>query len=229
MTATFTSADWRDIRLVAFDVDGTLYSQRPLRLKMARDMLIDSVAKCNLNAIGVISHYRRIRERLAAEEIVNFDSVLIAETAKATSMSTERVRAIVSEWIDARPLRYLGSCLFSGVPQLFAGLQRAGKKIGIFSDYPAAEKLAAMGLAAHHVVAASDVGLLKPHPRGLQSLMTAAGAMAGETLFIGDRVDRDGAAGERAGVKILIRSSKSSPAFQTFKTFHDPLFHPFMK
>ena len=144
-------------------------------------------------------------------------------------MSPESVHAIVSEWIETRPLRYLRSCLFSGVPQLFAGLQRAGKKIGIFSDYPATEKLAAMGLAAHHVVAASDVGLLKPHARGLQSLMAAAGATARETLFIGDRADRDGVAGQRAGVRILIRSSKPIETFQTFKTFHDPLFDPFMQ
>ena len=115
------------------------------------------------------------------------------------------------------------------MPQLFAGLQRAGKKIGIFSDYPATEKLAAMGLAAHHVVAASDVGLLKPHARGLQLLMAAASASARETLFIGDRADRDGAAGQRAGVRILIRSSKPIEAFQTFKTFHDPVFDPFMQ
>jgi putative hydrolase of the HAD superfamily len=229
MMATFTAADWRDIRLVAFDVDGTLYRQRPLRLRMGRDMVIHTVAKCDLNAISVVSNYRRIRERLAAEEVVDFESVLIAETAKATSMSPERVHAIVFEWIEKRPLRYLRSCVFSGVPQLFAGLQRAGKKIGIFSDYPATEKLAAMGLAAHHVVAASDVGLLKPHDRGLQSLMAAAGATARETLFIGDRVDRDGAAGERAGVRILIRSSKPIETFQTFKTFHDPLFDPFMQ
>jgi FMN phosphatase YigB (HAD superfamily) len=157
-----------------------------------------------------------------------FERVLIAETAKTTSMS-ERVHAIVSEWIGTRPLRYLRSCLFSGVPQLFAGLQRAGKRIGIFSDYPATAKLAAMGLAAHHVVAASDVGLLKPHARGLQSLMAAASAAARETLFIGDRADRDGVAGQRAGVRILIRSSKPIDAFQTFKTFHDPLFDPFMQ
>jgi putative hydrolase of the HAD superfamily len=196
---------------------------------MGRDMVIHTVAKCDLNAIRVVSAYRRIRERLAAEEVVDFEPVLIAETAKATSMSPESVHAIVSEWIETRPLRYLRSYLFSGVPQLFAGLQRAGKKIGIFSDYPATEKLAAMGLAANHVVAASDIGLLKPHPRGLQSLMAAAGAKARETLYIGDRVDRDGVAGQRAGVRILIRSSKPIEAFQTFKTFHDPLFNPFMQ
>jgi FMN phosphatase YigB (HAD superfamily) len=228
MTSTFTPADWRDIRLVAFDVDGTLYSQGSLRLRMARDMVIDTVAKRDLNTIKVVSAYRRIRERLAAEEVVDFECVLMAETAKAASTSPERVRAIVSEWIETRPLRYLRSSLFSGVPQLFAGLQRAGKKIGVFSDYPAREKLAAMGLAVHHVVAAGDVGLLKPHARGLQSLMAAANATARETLFIGDRADRDGVAGQRAGVRVLIRSSKPIDAFQTFKTFHDPLFDPFM-
>ena len=87
---------------------------------------------------------------------------------------------------------------------------------------------AAMGLAANHVVAASEVGLLKPHARGLESLMAAASATARETLFIGDRVDRDGVASRRAGVRILIRSSKPIEAFQTFKTFHDPLFNPFI-
>ena len=229
MISTFIPADWRDIRLVAFDVDGTLYRQRPLRLWMGCDMVLHTVAKCDLNAISVVSAYRRIRERLAAEEVVDFERVLIAETAKATSMSPERVHAIVSEWIETRPLRYLRSCLFSGVPQLFAGLKRAGKKIGIFSDYPATEKLAAMGLAAHHVVAASDVGLLKPHARGLQLLMAAASVSARETLFIGDRADRDGVAAQRAGVRILIRSSKPIEAFQTFKTYHDPLFDPFMQ
>jgi FMN phosphatase YigB (HAD superfamily) len=225
----FTPADWRDIRLVAFDVDGTLYRQRPLRLRMGRDMLVHTVAKRDLSAIGVISAYRRIRERLGDEEVVDFERVLITETAKATSMSPENVQTIVSEWIETRPLRYLRSCLFSGVPQLFAGLQRAGRKIGIFSDYPATEKLAAMGLAAHHVVAACDVGLLKPHAKGLESLMAAASATARDTLFIGDRVDRDGIAGQRAGVRTLIRSSKPIEAFQTFKTFHDPLFDPFMR
>ena len=229
MTSTFTPADWREIRLVAFDVDGTLYRQRPLRLRMGCDMVLHAVAKRDLSAINVVSAYRRIREHLAAKEVLDFEPVLIAETAKATSTSPECVHAIVCEWIETRPLRYLRGCVFSGVPQLFAGLQRAGKKIGVFSDYPATEKLAAMGLAVHHVVTASEVGLLKPHARGLQTLMAAASSTARDTLFIGDRADRDGVAGQRAGVRTLIRSSKPIQGFQTFKTFNDPLFDPFMQ
>ena len=30
--------DWDGVRLVVFDVDGTLYRQRPLRMKIARDL-----------------------------------------------------------------------------------------------------------------------------------------------------------------------------------------------
>jgi putative hydrolase of the HAD superfamily len=146
MMSTFTPADWRDIRLVAFDVDGTLYRQGPLRLRMGRDMVLHTVATCDLNAISVVSAYRSHKRAAGCRGAVDFDRVLIAETAKATSRSPESVQAIVCEWIETRPLRYLRSCLFPGVPQLFAGLQRAGKSIGIFSDYPATEKLAAMGL-----------------------------------------------------------------------------------
>src|SRR5262249_51655939 len=87
MIPTFTHTDWRDIRLVAFDVDGTLYRQRPLRLRIGRDMVLHTIAKCDLTTISVVSTYRRIRERLAAEEVVDFDRLLIAETAKVTSRS----------------------------------------------------------------------------------------------------------------------------------------------
>lgn len=227
MKVPFTVADWAEVRLVAFDVDGTLYRQRSLRLIMAREMLLHTLMKRDFAAMRVVSVYRRIRERLAGEEVPDFDHVLVDETARATSHSPERVLKIVSEWIDERPIPYLRACLYGGVTQLFAGLKREGKIIGVLSDYPATAKLAAMGLAADHVIAARDVGMLKPHPKGLQSMMSAAGVAARQTLLIGDRAERDGRAGERAGVRTLIRSSKQIEGYQTFATFHDPLFAPF--
>ena len=33
------ASDWKGIRLVVFDVDGTLYNQRQLRMLMVRDLL----------------------------------------------------------------------------------------------------------------------------------------------------------------------------------------------
>jgi FMN phosphatase YigB (HAD superfamily) len=221
--------DWDNIRLVVFDVDGTLYRQRQLRLRMARDILLHTLLERDINVITVLAKYRRIRERLSNEQVADFERVLIAETAAVTANSPDTVRSIVSEWIEQRPLQYLGVCRYPKLPQLFAGLRRKDKLIGVLSDYPAKEKLSALGLKANHVVFAGDEGikLLKPHPRGLESLIAAAGVKANATVLIGDRIDRDGIAARRAGTHALIRSAKPIEGWQTFRGFDDPLFIPF--
>ena len=85
-----------------------------------------------------------------------------------------------------------------------------------------------MGLTANHVVSAGDVGVLKPHPRGLERLMAAAEATADETVVIGDRVDRDGLVAKRVGARVLIRSSKPVREYQTFQTYDDEVFTPLL-
>jgi FMN phosphatase YigB (HAD superfamily) len=224
----FTPSEWSGIRLAVFDVDGTLYRQRPVRLRMARDMLLHAIFQHNLTVIAVLAKYRRIKERLSDEQVDNFEPILIAATAAATGASPEAVRRIVSEWIDQRPLRYVAASRYPGLPELFAGLRSAGKLIGVLSDYPATAKLLALKLTASHIVFTGDkgVGIPKPHPRGIETLIRAAGVTPGETLVIGDRVERDGLAGYRAGARVLIRSSKGIEGWQTFKTFYDPIFAP---
>jgi FMN phosphatase YigB (HAD superfamily) len=222
--------DWAGIHLVVFDVDGTLYRQRQLRLRMARDLLIHTVLKRDPKIIAVLARYRRIRERLGNEQVINFEIASIAQTAAATAVSPDKVRSIVSEWIEQRPLGYLAACRYPGLSQLFAGLRRSGKSIGILSDYPAKAKLEALGLTANYVVSAGDdgIGVLKPHPRGLESLIAAAGVQPHETVVIGDRVDRDGLVARRAGARALIRSSKPIGGWQTFARFDEGLFAPFL-
>jgi FMN phosphatase YigB (HAD superfamily) len=224
------SLDWDNVHLVVFDVDGTLYRQRQLRLRMAWDILLYTLLKRDLNVIAVLARYRRIRERLGDEQGIDFERALITQTAAATANSPDRVRSIVSEWIEQRPLRYLAACRYPSLSQLFAGLRRSGKSIGILSDYPAEAKLEALGLTANYVVFAGDesIGLLKPHPRGLESLIAAAGVKPHETVVIGDRVDRDGRVARRAGAQALIRSSKPIEGWQTFTRFDDALFAPFL-
>lgn len=222
----FAPSDWDCIRLVVFDVDGTLYRQGRLRLRMARDLLLYTFSTCDLIVVTVLVAYRRIRERLANEQVLDFESVLIGETAIATSTAPDTVRAIVTEWVEQRPLRYLPGCIYPGLRRLFAGLRRKGKSIGILSDYPADAKLAALGLSADHIVTAGDEGvrLLKPHPRGLEFLVAAAGVHACETVVIGDRPDRDGVVARRVGARALIRSSRPLEEWQTFTRFDDALY-----
>jgi FMN phosphatase YigB (HAD superfamily) len=231
MTPDFISPrDWDKIKLVAFDVDGTLYRQRLLHLRLAREMLLHAVSNWDFGFIAVLRTYRRIRERLADEEVTDFEHALITETAAATAHSPDAVREIVTEWIERRSLQHLAACRYPFLPELFAGLRRKGKVIGILSDYPATSKIAALGLTADHVVCAGDegIGYLKPHPQGFKALIATACAQPLTTVLIGDRAERDNLVARRAGTRALIKSSRTIEGVQTFARFDDAVFAPFL-
>lgn len=232
MTTNIPAAfDWDVIRLVVFDVDGTLYRQSTLRLLMARDMLLHAVGARDLAPIRVLSRYRKLREELGEAETEDFEPILVERTAAATGTSPAKVRALVAEWMEDRPLRHLERCRYAGLVELFRGLRANGKRIGILSDYPVEAKLERLGLFTDHIVWAgeSGVGILKPHPRGLQQIMAAAGEEPRKTVLIGDRVERDGHAAERAGAHALIRSDRPIQGWTTFRRFDDALFAPMLE
>ncbi len=226
----FGPADWDGVRLVVFDVDGTLYRQRPLRLRMARDLALHALSRRDLRTLAVLRRFRERREALGEARIEGFADRLVAETAAGSGRTPDEVRAIVARWIDRHPLPYLLRSRYAGLPELFAGLRRHGKAIGVLSDYPATAKLAALELAAHHVVSADDpdIGVLKPHPKGLATLIARAAATPAATLMIGDRAERDGLVAQQVGARVLLRASRPIAGWQTFARFDDPLFAPML-
>jgi putative hydrolase of the HAD superfamily len=224
------SVDWNAIRLVVFDVDGTLYDQRALRSRMLRDIAIATIASRSLTVPLVLRPYRKLREAISEAEVEDFEDILVERTAAASGVGAETVRGIVADWMETRPLAYLRACRYPHVDALFAALKGQGKIIGIYSDYPALAKLRVMGLPADHVVTARDpdIRILKPHPRGLECLMRAAKVSPAETVLVGDRLDRDGEAARRAGVTALIRSGKPLDGCLRFSNFADPVFAPLL-
>jgi putative hydrolase of the HAD superfamily len=216
--------DWNAITLVVFDVDGTLYDQRRLRLKMAHELLLHALRTRSLRIPRMLAHYRQLREQLAHDEVRDFEPVLLAQTASRCGLPPATVAALVAEWLEQRPLPHLPACRYDGLPELFQRLRARGKCIAILSDYAAQSKLRAIGLAADIIVCAGDAGILKPHPRGLQQVMALAGAAPGATVMVGDRPERDGAAARRSGAHALIKSVHPLEGWQTFATYRDPLF-----
>jgi beta-phosphoglucomutase-like phosphatase (HAD superfamily) len=126
--------------------------------------------------------------------------------ARHTGLAPEVVEAAVDKWILRRPLIHLEACRYPGVRRLFSTLRSRGIKIGVFSDYPAAEKLGALGLAADRAVCSTDEGVrrLKPDPRGLLLCCHMLGVTPEQALYIGDRDSVDGGCARRAAVPYLI-------------------------
>lgn len=105
------------------------------------------------------------------------------------------------------PNKYLKHYMYPGVGIFFNELQKQGISTAIYSDYPAAQKLKAMGLKADLVVNSTDpaINALKPAPNGILYILEQLGIQNKETcLFIGDRDELDGACARNAGVNFLL-------------------------
>jgi FMN phosphatase YigB (HAD superfamily) len=204
---TAATVDWRRVRAVVFDVDGTLYDQRALRLRMAGEI----VGRCllrpaTLREARVLRTFRRVREELADEEAAGIGRLQYARAATRLRLPAERVEEVVADWILERPLRHVAACRRAGVRRLFAALRDSGRRIGVWSDYPAAAKLQAMDLDADAVVSAVDpeVDRMKPHPTGLARVLELLAVSPAEALMIGDRDERDGECARRLGCPYLL-------------------------
>jgi HAD superfamily hydrolase (TIGR01549 family) len=223
---------WGEIDLVVFDVDGTLYDQCRLRRRMLFELGRFSCRNLSLATARTLRDFRLCRELLShdLESGEDFTRLQYEVTAKWRNITAEEVRAIAEDWLEARPLPFLRDCRFDGVAELFEACVTAGKRIGVWSDYPAAAKLDALGLSAEFVVSSGDdkVRRLKPNPAGLNRILAEADVPAARAILIGDRADHDGIAAQRAGAAVLLRCGRPHKTFPTFASYRDPLFHPLL-
>ncbi len=159
-----------------------------------------------LKELKIVFDFRNAREKYGAAAAGRIDRMQYEWGARRSKVPAAMVREVVRKWMFEKPLRYLPSCRFEGVLEAFVQLRAAGIRIGVFSDYPAMEKLQCLGLRADVVVSADDeaVGRLKPAPEGLRYTAEKLCIPVDECLFIGDRDDKDGECARRAGMAYLI-------------------------
>lgn len=227
-----TAIRWDQVRLVVFDLDGTLYDQPPLRLAMARELGIDCLRRGSTRTLRTLRHFRQVREKLGETHgTADFAAEQYRMTAQLCRRPEPEVRALVEEWMERRPLPHLPRYKARGIDRLFAAIRASGRTIAVWSDFPVTAKLAALGLQADHAIWAGDdgVGKLKPDPSGLKALMARTGTSPGETLLIGDRMDRDIRAASAAGTRALLRSRRPHGRADSFHHYEDPVFAPLLR
>ncbi len=196
---------------VIFDVDGTLYDQRKLRLRMLSDMFAALLRRPRiLYDFKILWDFRKIRERNRFLAETGIKERQYVWGARVSGVPVEKVETVVTEWMVEKPLRHLSECRFEGTAELFDYLKKNRIRIGIFSDYPVIRKLEALKLAADEVVCAldEDVDRLKPDPKGLVVAAKKLGVSVRDCLFIGDRDDRDGECARRAGMPFMLLDRK---------------------
>jgi HAD superfamily hydrolase (TIGR01549 family) len=214
------------IRAVLFDLDGTLYRQRPLRVLMAMELatLPLSGPMRALKRLRALSAYRRAQEHLRAQAAAAPATSQLDRAAREASLPLEEVEVLVEEWMYQRPLKYLRLLRSPGVAEVLDLLDRAQVPAGILSDYPAAAKLRALDLDGRFspVLTSSDpaINVFKPHPRGFLRACECWNLPPGEVLMVGDRDDADAAGAAAAGMPcVIIGQRRSSSRYLALPSF----------
>jgi len=205
--------DWGRFEAALFDVDGTLYDQGQLRRIMAFELAMWCLTHpLRFREAKILATFRRLREEHYAREETSIMEAQYQWTADALNVPATEVRRIADEWLLKRPLRHLLNCRPPGLGELFERLRARKIKIGVFSDYPAQEKLAALRLKADAVACALDtsVNRLKPHPAGLQCICEQLRVHPNACLHLGDRLDRDEPCARSCGCESLILSARTA-------------------
>jgi FMN phosphatase YigB (HAD superfamily) len=189
------------------DLDGTLYSLRLVKLAMVAELAV-----AGWSAMATLRSFRAEHERLRRELEQGTDdpyALQLQRTAAALGVPTTEVAPLVAEWMIRRPGKWLRLFRRRTLLAEIERFRRAGGRTALVSDYPAQDKLRALGARELFDVLVANgepggPGRLKPWPDGL--LMAAERlAVAPETcLVLGDREDADGAAARAAGMQFRL-------------------------
>ncbi|MBQ6575987.1 MAG: HAD family hydrolase [Lachnospiraceae bacterium] len=193
-----------DYSLYVFDLDGTLYDQPRLRFIMASRLIrYYALHPFRIRELLLLSKFRKVKDSWTQS---SSEDDIIKEVAAGSKADPDLVSAVVKRWIYDDPLSALVSAADKKLAAVIEKLRAKGKKVFILSDYPAKDKLAALGVTVDKAYDPDDarIDALKPSPKGLMVIMEDTGIPASEILMIGDRPEKDGECAKAAGVDSLI-------------------------
>jgi putative hydrolase of the HAD superfamily len=199
------------LEAVIVDVDGTLYRQDTLRAAMIKRLIRAHLTspRLGIRTFQILKAYRKEQEHLRTlTPAGNVADLQLQQVCKQTGHDITTVRSCVERWMEIEPLELLPSALYPGLVEFLDFVSRRGLLLAVFSDYPAARKLQAMGIANYFRVVVStqdlEVQQFKPSPRGLEITLQRLGVGPSQAVYIGDRPEVDGEAARRAGMRCVI-------------------------
>jgi HAD superfamily hydrolase (TIGR01549 family) len=198
--------NWSKIHVVVFDLDGTLYTQDQVRMLMFLEILIFCVTSFGeIKKIFIVLYFRKIYETLAIIRKPNAYQVAINKTALKYNLNIVSINEILEEWLIIRPLKYIRKYQVEGLHTTFKNLNKLGIKTVILSNYPSEKKINALGLCPDLQVSPISNKLIyvKPHPNGINLILSTLNLKRDNLLMIGDRLEHDGACAHESNVKFL--------------------------
>jgi len=198
------------INAVAFDLDGTLYPNYSLNIRLVPFLFRHARL---LSAFGRARNIIRREQTQAGLTLTQPSSgpdfherqaQIIAEQLKEPQDEIRKIieRLIYRGWESL----FLKVKLFPHVKETLEELRAAGLKLGLLSDFPPETKLKYLGLSGlwDTVLCTENIGALKPALQPFEELAKALACQPEQILYVGNsqRYDIEGA--KRAGMKAAL-------------------------
>jgi len=190
-----------DIEGVAFDLDGTLYPNYRLNIRLL------PLAVKEIPFLTAFSKVRKIIRKEQKDGIVQYDN-FYKHQAELTAQLLDAQPELIKEKIDVfiyrgwEPL-FKKVKLFNNVFETLTALRGAGYKLGLLSDFPPEKKIEYLGLSSlwDAVHCSEYSGALKPHPLSFVKIAEQMNLPPDKILYVGNSVSYDVAGASKAGMK----------------------------
>lgn len=174
------------IQAVAFDIDGTMYSNPLLYFRSA------GFGIRNAKEIKAFMRVRKyVRTHTYYIPIIEYQA---QEFAKCLHISPEQSRAIIDtvvykQWND----RICNMKIYKTIPLLLNRLRNAGIKTAVLSDFPTQKKLTRWSINTLFdvIINSEDCGKLKPAQEPFNAIANALDISAKNILYVGNSLHND--------------------------------------
>jgi putative hydrolase of the HAD superfamily len=184
------------IQAVAFDIDGTLYPDRRLWVR-----IVPYVAR-HLPFFLAYGRVRRVLHRTAPlADFFEYQARLLAEQLPVTS---RQARELIDSLIYNGLKPYFAQINpFAHAKETIEAFRAAGLKIALLSDFPPEQKGDIWGIAplCDVILGSEKTGALKPSKYAFGALIQELGVAADKILYVGNSVRADIRGGKAAGMK----------------------------
>ena len=200
------------ITAVAFDLDGTLYPNYRLNIRllpflMGHWRLLLAFARAR-------DHIRSEQETSPSSFRDDFYDYQAQLTAERLNMPPKQIGEMLERLIyRGFEEHFLKIKLFPHVKEVLAELRSAGLKLGLLSDFPPIIKLNNLGIAEgwDAVLCSEETGAVKPALRPFVRLAEELGCAPAQILYVGNSRRYDVFGAWRAGMKTALLAGAGRP------------------
>jgi putative hydrolase of the HAD superfamily len=214
------------IRGVAFDLDGTLYANYKLNIRLVPFVFRHPALSVAFAGVRRTLHKKAEEGHagedagvlpesgLSAESFYDIQAALLAARLKIDPESSKEKsdRLIYRGWEE----HFARITPFPHAAETLAALKASGFRLGLLSDFPPRRKLELLGLDGFFdaVFSTEELGVLKPNPAPFLKLASALDLSPQEILYVGNSPRYDITGAKRAGMKAaLLRRGILSTGF----------------